>query len=103
MPENNYLIPLLILYTCKLETSGHIPLPHGNLMASVDVYVQLDALLLTTLPDPDGVLKLLQSALSMEKLSTLLKEEHLRDTQLLPQLQNRLEGEGVVVKRGGCG
>ena len=46
-------------------------------------------------PDPDGVLNLIQSALSMEKLSTLLSEDQLQDHDLLPQVQNRLEGEGL--------
>ena len=48
--------------------------------------------------DPSGVLNLLQSALNMERLSGLLKQDHLEDAEVLPQLQNRLEGEWGVAK-----
>ena len=53
------------------------------------------------------MLGLLQSALSVDKLSRLLKEEYKNDTELLSQLQNRLEGKGVrdegLSKGGVCG
>lgn len=39
----------------------------------------------------------MQSALSMEKLSNLLKESHRDDSKLLSQLQNRLEGNTLCV------
>ncbi len=47
--------------------------------------------------DPNEVLDLLQSALSIEKLSNLLQEEHRGDSELLLQLQNRLEGKRVCI------
>ena len=57
-----------------------------------------DVILPPSLPpspsDPSGVLNLLQSALSMDKLTSLLTEEHRNDSELLLQLQNRLEGKG---------
>lgn len=46
--------------------------------------------------DPDGVMKLLQSSTSMEKLSGLLKEPHKADSGLLSELQSRFEGSGGV-------
>ena len=45
------------------------------------------------LPHPEGTLKLLQSAIGVEKISSVLKEEGLRQEQLLLQYKNWLEGE----------
>ena len=47
--------------------------------------------------DPTAVLKLLQTALPMEKLTTLIRTERRADKKQLKFLQKQLEGECVCV------
>lgn len=51
--------------------------------------------------DPSAVLELLQAALSMEKLSALLKTEYDQDKEKLDNLQNQLEASYHTLKE--CG
>ncbi len=44
-------------------------------------------------PDPGSVLELLQSVLSLDKLSQLLSNEHSSNAEQLEQLQAKLEGK----------
>ncbi len=44
-------------------------------------------------PDPGSVLQLLQSVLSLDKLSQLLSNEHSSNAEQLEQLQTKLESK----------
>ena len=43
--------------------------------------------------DPGSVMELLQAALSMDKLASLIKSEYHSDREALEELQNKLEGQ----------
>ena len=50
-----------------------------------------------SLPDPDYVLSLLRSVVSVDKLTSLLQAEYHGDKKQLELLQTKLEGEWLIL------